>query len=265
MGINNKSIELKNERLGEESYNSYGTRMRIVKYNTRNDMVIEFQDEHKARVHGAYKEFKNGEIRNPYDRSVYDVGYLGEGKYGCKIHSEIYNFWRHMLMRCYDPYYINKYLTYIDCYVCSEWHNFQNFAKWYEENYYECNNERMELDKDILYKGNKIYSPENCIFVPKRINTLFNKQQRNRGELPIGCGYCFNKTKIRVRCQILKEDGKMKREHLGVFSSNRPFQAFYTYKIYKENYIKQVADEYKDLIPIELYDALYRYEVEIND
>ena len=54
-------------------------------------------------------------------------------------------------------------------------------------------------------------------------------------------------------------------KYLGNFPLNRPFQAFYTYKIYKENYIKQVADEYKDLIPKELYDALYRYEVEIND
>jgi hypothetical protein len=36
-------------------------------------------------------------------------------------------------------------------------------------------------------------------------------------------------------------------------------------KNFKENYIKQVADEYKDLIPQKVYEALYRYEVEIND
>ena len=37
------------------------------------------------------------------------------------------------------------------------------------------------------------------------------------------------------------------------------------YKQFKENYIKQVADEYKDLIPEKLYNAMYEYEVEIED
>ena len=33
----------------------------------------------------------------------------------------------------------------------------------------------------------------------------------------------------------------------------------------KENYIKQVADDYKDLIPNKLYEAMYACQVEIND
>ena len=40
---------------------------------------------------------------------------------------------------------------------------------------------------------------------------------------------------------------------------------FKQYKIMKETYIKQIADEYKELIPNILYNALYKYEVEITD
>ena len=117
----------------------------------------------------------------------------------------------------------------------------------------------MALDKDILIKGNKIYSPQTCIFVPKRINTLFTKRQNDRGELPIGL-HINNNNKIVARCNTLNE-----RKYLGSFSLNEPFKAFTCYKNFKENYIKQVADEYKDYIPTELYEAMYRYEVEIDD
>ena len=165
-----------------------------------------------------------------------------------------------MLKRCYDPYYINREPTYIDVYVCDEWHNFQNFGKWFEENYYEIPNERIELDKDILFKGNKIYSPKTCIFVPQRINQLFIKQQGKRGGLPIGVNHHKRDEILMVRCYTLE-----KREYLGSFPLNRPFQAFTCYKNFKEKYIKQIADEYKEFIPKKLYETLYRYEVEIND
>ena len=165
-----------------------------------------------------------------------------------------------MLERCYDPYRLNKYPTYIDCYVCDEWLCFQNFAEWFYQNYYEIENERMHLDKDILVKGNKIYSPETCVFVPNRINTLFVKQQRKRGEYPIGVSPHKRADVLQASCNISE-----KQEYLGRFSLNKPFQAFTCYKNYKENYIKKVADEYKNLIPSELYEALYKWEVEIND
>ena len=202
--------------------------------------------------------------RNPYDKTIFEIGYLGEGKYNRKIHFEIYKVWRCMLQRCYAPYYLDKHPTYRDCMVCEEWLNFQNFAKWYEENYYKVKEEKMSLDKDILYKGNKLYSPSTCVFVPQRINNLFTKGNAIRGEYPIGVSYEKSCNKLTVCCNIYK-NGKNKTEHLGRYSINKPFQAFYVYKKYKENYIKQVADEYKELIPKKLYDALYKYEVEIND
>ncbi len=253
------------KRLGEIRKNNEGYEMKIIEYNKANDIVVEFQDKYKAKIHTRYCHFKDGKVRNPYHLSVFNIGYMGEGKFKSRDETGNktmpYIIWHSMLQRCYDPYFINKYLTYKDCIVCEEWHNFQNFAKWYEKNYYECDNDRMELDKDILIKGNKIYSPKTCVFVPRRINTLFVKNNKNRGEYLIGVYWRNDINKFAVKCSVLNEDKK--RIHLGFYDNEE--EAFYRYKQFKENYIKQVADEYKDLIPKKLYDAMYKYEIEIND
>ena len=254
---------MKNCRIGEENYNTFGTLMRIVEYNNANDIIIEFQDEYKVRKSAIYSDFKKGNIKNPYDKSVYNIGYIAEGKYNKKDYPHIYNKWRNMLMRCYEPYCINKELTYIDCIVCKDWHNFQNFSSWWEKNMYECNNECMDLDKDILVKGNKIYSPETCVIVPRRINLLFTKSDKTRGKYPIGVHWHKANNKFMTKCNVLDKKNNNKRIHLGYYDTAE--EAFAIYKQFKENYIKQVADEYKDLIPIKLYEALYKYEVEIDD
>ena len=257
------------DRTGEENYNTFGTLMKIVEYKNALDITVEFQDEHKEKVHAQYNDFKKGKVKNPYDKTVYGVGYIGAGKYKASgkggRQTKAYITWQSMLQRCYDPYELNRRPTYIDCYVCGEWHCFQNFAEWYYKNYYEIENDMMCLDKDILCKGNKIYSPKTCVFVTEKINKLFIKCDKIRGEYPIGVGYNKASGKLLVRCRILDENGKHKTKHLGYFPLNRPFQAFYTYKVFKEDYIKEVADEYKDLIPKKLYEAMYRYDVEIND
>ena len=264
MSNNGKGLRQKEERLGEikrnkESLGRY--EMKIIEYKSYSDITIEFQDKQKAVVHTAYNNFQKGNVKNPYHPSVYGIGYIGQGKYKVAKNDKItkpYQTWKGMLERCYDEKRLKKQPTYTECIVCEEWLCFQNFAEWYCKNYYECNGETMHLDKDILYKGNKIYSPETCMIVPERINEMFVKSDAIRGSLPIGCNKKGNK--ICVRCQILN-----KRKHLGYFPLNRPFQAFTIYKEFKENYIKQVADEYKDLIPQKLYDAMYEYKIEIND
>ena len=133
---------------------------------------------------------------------------------------------------------------------------FSNFEKWFNDNYYEIENEQMELDKDILIKGNKIYSPENCIFVPHNINTLFVKNDKKRNCL-IGV---FKLKENKYTSKISTMNG---RKQLGTY--NTEIEAFNAYKKAKEDYIKEVADLYKDKIPQKLYDAMYKYEVEITD
>lgn len=256
--MNRKGVYI--DRVGMRGINSEGCEMIIVEYISYNNITVEFQDEYKARVNRTYNNFKKGNIKNPYFKSVYAVGYLGIGKFKSTKNGKItreYDMWHSMLSRCYCDKYQDNYPTYKGCEVCRDWHNFQNFAKWYHENYYEIDGQRMCLDKDILVKGNKIYSPETCIFVSNDINLLFIKNDRVRGDCPIGVA----KKNGRFRSYV--SIGTIKQIHLGMFDTQE--EAFNVYKNFKEKYIKQVADEYKDKIPKKLYDAMYNYKVEITD
>ena len=247
-------------RIGERSFSNQGYEMLIIEYHNNKNVIIEFQDEYKAKARCSYIHFKNGQVNNPYHKSVYGIGFIGDGKYSNKTHAKIYAEWIDLIRRCFDKDFKNKYTTYKDCILEDYLLCFQNFAKWYEENYYEVEGEIMALDKDILFKGNKIYSRDTIMFVPQRINTLFVKSNAIRGEYPIGVTYSKNEDKLKVSCKVNR-----KRVGLGTFKPNQVEEAFQCYKQFKENYIKQVADEYKPYIPKKLYDAMYRYEVEITD
>jgi hypothetical protein len=239
--------------------------MTIIEYKSFDDITVEFDDGHKTKVKTSYQYFKNGTTTSPYDKTIFGVGYLGKGKYtsGTAYDKDIaYECWRHMMNRCYNETIRYKHPTYKECYVCDEWHNFQNFAEWYYENYYQVDDEEMNLDKDILHKGNKIYSPETCIFVPKDINTLFIKSNAIRGEYPIGVCYHVQRNRLIAQCATSRHH-KRKNNHLGLFDD--PIEAFKAYKKFKEEYIKQLADEYKSQIPQRLYEAMYSWIVEITD
>ena len=167
-----------------------------------------------------------------------------------------------MLKRCYDPKLHEKYSTYKGCEVENYLLNYQHMCEWIGNNYYEVPGERMCLDKDILCKGNKIYSRETCIFVPERINTLFTKCNKSRGKDPIGV-ILRPSGNYQVYCQ--NEYGKS--ICLGTYNTKE--EAFQVYKNYKERVIKEVIDSYEGIIPEPHYsrlrEAMYNYEVEIDD
>lgn len=255
------------DRTGEERLNNFGSKMIIARYKNAYDVDVYFPEYNWTARNTRYDVFKKGNIVCSYERRAYGVGYLGEGKYKVLKNgkpTKCYQIWHSMLQRCYDHKYHKKALTYINCEVCEEWLCFQNFAKWYYNNYYEVGSQKMCLDKDILCKGNKVYSPETCIFVPERINTLFIKCDKSRGKYPIGVYYKKQTGKFVARCSVydLKEN-KSKLKHLGLYNTHE--EAFEFYKEFKEEYIKEVADYYKGKIPSKLYDAMYNYEVEITD
>lgn len=234
--------------------------MEIVAYRNIKDVDI-LVDNKCVVTNKRYQDFKNGAIKNPLRPTAFGVGYFGQGAYYSRRDGEMtaeYRAWSNMLLRCYDTGRRYKFPTYADCTVCNEWHNFQNFAAWYSQNYYEVGGERMELDKDILVKGNKVYSPDTCILVPQSINTLFTKNDLKRGKYPIGVH--FRRDIGRFRAEVNVEN-KIKR--IGYYPTAD--LAFEAYKIEKESRIKEIADRYKDKIPSKLYQALYAYEVEATD
>ena len=235
--------------------------MTIINYRKYNDIDVYFSEYNYIFRATTYDRFKKGRIQCPYEPRTWGKGYLGVGEYRKTINdikTEQYNYWRMMLERCYSEKYHIKHPTYQKCVVCEEWLDFQNFARWYDNNYYQVDNETMCLDKDILNKGNKIYSPNTCVFVPERINALFTKCDKTRGDYPIGVYYNKTANKYIARCSTING-----RKHLGCFET--PNDAFIVYKNFKERYVKQMAFEYQEKIPNKLFNALYNYEVDVDD
>ena len=70
------------DRTGETNVSNEGCAMKIVEYNNILDIIIEFEDEHKYRLHTNYQAFKKGKCKNPFYPSVFGYGYLGTDKEG---------------------------------------------------------------------------------------------------------------------------------------------------------------------------------------
>ena len=253
------------DRTGEERLNTFGSKMIIKKYRKAIDIDVYFPEYDWIFEHATYGKFKKGEIKCSYEPRTLGVGYLGEGKYKTRENGKVhkyYKIWHGMLMRCYDPKLHEKYTTYKGCKVEDYLLNFQHMGEWIENNYYEIPGEVMCLDKDILRKGNKVYSRETCIFVPERINTLFTKCNKSRGKNPIGIT-----PNLSGNYQVHCRNGYGKSIALGTYSTKE--EAFQVYKNYKEKVIKEVIDSYEGKIPEPFYsrlrEAMYNYEVEIDD
>ena len=255
-----------NYRIDKISINHQGCPMMIVEYGNANNMVVEFQDEYKGRVHTNYWSFTKGNVKNPYHPMVLGVGRIGV-KYPSKINDKTtkeYQAWKGVVARCFDEKYKQKHPTYKDVTCCKEWLLYENFYEWLhnQENFDKWHRGRQwNVDKDILFKGNKVYSPETCCLVPNNVNKLFSKSDAVRGNLPIGVRSSGGRFQARCCNPITNQT-----EYLGAYSKME--DAFYLgYKPYKEDIIKQVAKlEYNQgNITKQCYDAMMKYEVEITD
>ena len=201
---------------------------------------------------------RKGEIKDPMSPTVLGVGVTGlcNIRENGKLITE-YVYWRSMLQRSYHEKSKDKRLSYKDCSVSDNFRYFPYFKEWCSKQV-GFGNKGWCLDKDILFKGNKVYSPETCCFVPPEINTLLLNCKASRGKTPVGVH--FNKTlkKYQSSCQV---DGKL--AFLGYYRT--PEEAFLAYKEAKESYIKEVANKWKGQIDSRVYDALIKYQVEIID
>ena len=264
------------DRTGETNISNEGCAMKIVEYNNCDDIIIEFQDKYKYRVHTNYQAFKKGNCKNPFFASVFGHGYLGIDKNGNvpkvsefkdskNVHTWEYDKWQKMLQRCFDNKLKERNPTYKDVTCCNRWLCFTNFLEDLEilkQEYNWSKDEKLNLDKDILNKNNKVYSLENCVLVPDWINKLFTKSDAIRGQYPVGVSYNKRAKKYQAQCRI---NGKLKG--LGYFIT--PLEAFNAYKQAKENEIKKIANDCvsKGFITKDsrLYKAMISYQIEIDD
>lgn len=167
-------------------------------------------------------------------------------------HTTAYIIWRNMLMRCYSEKNHKRHPSYIECSVDERFHDFQDFAGWYYNHDYS--NLGYELDKDLLIPNNKIYSPDNCCFVPQELNKLLTSRGRCRGKLPQGV--CFHSRVKKYNAQVWISG---KRKHLGYFDC--PDEAHQVYREAKERYVKNKALEWANRIEWNVFVALMAWKL----
>ena len=237
---------------------------KILKYNDAKNVEIRFTNTGFETV-ATLGNIRNGKVKDRYLPSVYGVGILGT-KYPSKVNGVLtkeYELWRSMLKRCYSYTSKKRCPTYEGCEVSNKFKSYEYFYEW-------CNKQigfdvsgfdvsGFELDKDLLMKGNKVYSEDTCVFIPAEINLLLVKSTASRGKHLIGV--YWSKTANAFIAQVNKNKGKS--EHLGYF--NTEIEAFNAYKQAKESFVKEQANKWKDKIDDRAYEALMNYAVEITD
>ena len=233
--------------------------VKILEYKNNKQVVIMFLNTGFI-TEESMGVIRSGHIRDSSLPTTCGFGYIDiEGASIGRHMTKEYRLWNNMINRCYNEKELSRNPTYKDCHVSEDWRYLSNFKEW-------CNRqigfeqEAWHLDKDILVKGNKVYSENTCCFIPKEVNLLFTKADRIRGKYPVGVYYDTSKTHKRFSARVSK-NGKHKR--FGSYLT--PEEAFAVYKREKEKYIKEVANKWKDQIDPRVYESLMNYQVEITD
>jgi hypothetical protein len=236
-------------------------RVVVIKQISTNKVLVRFLDTDNTTTVWIHNLLK-GEVRDKLKPSVFGIGICD---IRCKyngIKTDEYLLWVAMLNRCYSEKFHRKNPTYKGCYISDNFKYLSFFSDWCEKQIgykvVDDNGQTFHLDKDILQKGNKIYSEDNCCFVPREINSLIVKRESMRGELPIGVA--FNKQKGKYS-SIVSYFGTP--TSLGYYDN--PLDSFVVYKRAKEQYIKEVAEKWKGKIDSKVYHALLTYEVSFED
>ena len=232
---------------------------KILKYNDSANVVIQFlKTGYETTV--RLTNIRNGNVKDTYLPSVYGIGVFGN-KYPSRVNgvkTKEYKLWHSMLVRCYSDTIKKKHPTYEGCEVSDNFKSYEYFYEWCHSQI-GFGNKDWHLDKDLLVKGNKIYSEDSCVFIPQEVNTLLTKRTNSRGEYSIGVSW--SKTSKAFVATVAKNKGKT--EWLGYF--NTEIEAFNAYKTAKESFIKEQAEKWKGKIDNRAYNALMNYTVDITD
>lgn len=247
-----------NMKAGDIFKTNQGCDVEVIELFNSSRVAIRFTDEYAHTTYATSANVRQGKIKNPYHPNVCGVGFFGVGSHlstaPCGAMSDAYKKWSAMLTRCYDAAHLARKPAYAGCSVTPEWHNFQSFSEWFKSQPVP-DGESVDMDKDILAQGNKIYGPEYCELVPKKINNLLIRGGKLSG-LMLGVAWHKKAGKYHAKCR----DAEGKHTHIGLYTCE--IKAFEAYKAFKEAVIKQVAEEYRDRITERLYQCLISYEVQ---
>jgi len=172
---------------------------------------------------------------------------------GYKINSNLLSKWRGMRKRCGPKPHHSSYLG---CEIDLRFMAFEDFQQWAVRQI--GHDQNWELDKDVLVRGNRIYGPDTCVFIPQALNTILLRSKKSNRTLPVGVQRDRNPNKYRA---VVSCNDKL--VHLGTFESVG--QAFTAYKTKKEEIIRELATKWRDSIDPRVFDALMAYSIEITD
>lgn len=255
--MDSRTKQAKEKYEGNLFMSDKGGYVKVLCWNNSLDIDIVFIDTgYRTKVRKG--NLQQGTMKDRSLPTLYGIGVVGEIVENPNPQREYaYRIWTKMLERCYCEATQHKNPTYIGCQVSDCFKNFQHFYSW-------CSNqtgfyvEGFALDKDILVKGNKVYSEDTCCFVPKEINNLLLTSKRNRGNCVLGV-YKINKSE-KYRAEVRRNGRGCS---LGCF--NTEIEAFQAYKEAKEAHIKEIANKWKDQIDNRVYKVLISHEVHIDD
>lgn len=226
----------------------YNGKFIVEKYVRSKDIHIRFL-ETGYRTTTTINNIKNGKISDRMKPKLFGVGVLGDTK--TSKHPKEYALWNGMLYRCYvDPLQNNP--SYVDCSVSENFKVFEYFKEWCN-NQVGFGNKGWHLDKDILSKGEKIYSENTCCFVPSEINIAF--RDGNSCEKSVG----VRQHKSGTWESRISVGGKL--TVIGTFITQQ--EAFTAYISHKETYIKTLAEKWRGKVDERVYEALVKYRISI--
>ena len=253
---NSTSISTHNQtKSGDIFHTNQGGSVTVVDFINSRNVIVRHNDTqgHISKVN--YHDLKLGKVKNPYLPSVHGIGFIGYGDFRASVNgvkTTEYQTWKNMITRCYCAKSQERVDTYIGCKVHHTWHNFQTFAEWLTSS--EFFGRGYELDKDILVRGSRIYSPETCSLIPQELNTLLCESTKSRGKYPTGTGFHKASGKYRAYLAINSHT-----EHLGLF--NCLSDARKAYKTEKESYVKRKAEEWFGLVDNRVINSLRNWTV----
>jgi len=253
------------EREGTRVQNVHGEWMTAADYNNSRDMFAVFDN--GERTHTTWQNFMNGHVRNAFTPSVMGLGYLGKGNYPTIKNGQadkVYALWLNMLTRTYNSKFHKFNPRYEDCEIDPVWLNYSTF---YEDVQRMCphfydEDVQYELDKDLLHKGNRVYGPNTCCFLPGELNTILLQATSARGEYPVGVTL-YTQSSINPYRATISRSGAGKPKLVKGFPTIE--EAFVWYCAQKKVYLLERVEYWRKYLTKDAYMALLRWEPCIDD